>query len=82
MLLNVGPKADGTITEEQKNVLMEIGKWLDVNGEAIYSSRPWVVASEGENEGTAGYMTDNTKTEYTAQDIRFTNGIIICMQRL
>lgn len=72
LLLNVGPKADGTITEEQKNVLMEIGKWLDVNGEAIYSSRPWVVASEGENEGTAGYMTDNTKTEYTAQDIRFT----------
>lgn len=72
LLLNVGPKVDGTITEEQKNVLMEIGKWLKVNGEAIYYSRPWVEPSEGVNKGTAGYMTDNTKTDYTAQDIRFT----------
>ncbi|MEY8528381.1 alpha-L-fucosidase [Bacteroides xylanisolvens] len=72
LLLNVGPKPDGTITDEQKNVLIEIGKWLKVNGEAIYSSRPWVTPGEGENKGTAGYMTDNEKTEYTAQDIRFT----------
>ena len=33
-MLNVGPKADGTICEEEKNVLLEIGKWLEVNGEA------------------------------------------------
>ena len=72
LLLNIGPKADGTITDEQKNVLAEIGKWLKTNGEAIYGSRPWVIASEGHNAGTAGYMTDNTKTEYTADDIRFT----------
>lgn len=72
LLLNVGPKPDGTITDEQKNVLKEIGKWLKVNGEAIYGSRPWVTPGEGENKGTAGYMTDNEKTEYTAQDIRFT----------
>lgn len=72
LLLNVGPKVDGTITDEQKNVLKEIGKWLKVNGEAIYCSRPWVTPGEGENKGTAGYMTDNEKTEYTAQDIRFT----------
>ncbi len=71
LLLNIGPKADGTITDEQKNVLAEIGKWLKTNGEAIYGSRPWVIASEGHNAGTAGYMTDNTKTEYTADDIRF-----------
>ena len=61
LLLNIGPKADGTITDEQKNVLAEIGKWLKTNGEAIYGSRPWVIASEGHNAGTAGYMTDNTK---------------------
>lgn len=72
LLLNIGPKADGTITKEQKFVLTEIGKWLKVNGEAIYASRPWKVAGEGENKGTSGYMTDNQKTEYTAQDIRFT----------
>lgn len=61
LLLNVGPKVDGTITDEQKNVLKEIGKWLKVNGEAIYCSRPWVTPGEGENKGTAGYMTDNEK---------------------
>lgn len=62
LLLNVGPKVDGTITDEQKNVLKEIGKWLKVNGEAIYCSRPWVTPGEGENKGTAGYMTDNENT--------------------
>lgn len=39
LLLNIGPKPDGTIPEPQKNILLSIGKWLDVNGEAIYGSR-------------------------------------------
>lgn len=37
-LLNVGPKADGTIPEESIERLREMGKWLDVNGEAIYAT--------------------------------------------
>ncbi|MCK9344214.1 MAG: alpha-L-fucosidase [Massilibacteroides sp.] len=73
LLLNIGPKADGTITQEQQNVLRTIGAWLKVNGEAIYNTRPWdITASEGETKGTAGSFTDNTETKYTAQDIRFT----------
>ena len=72
LLLNIGPKEDGTITDEQKHVLEEIGKWLKVNGESIYKSRPWIVSDEGDAKGTSGYQTDNTQTEYTAQDIRFT----------
>jgi len=71
LLLNVGPKLEGTITKEQQHVLHELGRWLKVNGEAIYSSRPWVRASEG-NKGTSGYMTDNAVTKYTANDKRFT----------
>lgn len=72
LLLNIGPREDGTITEEQQFVLKEIGGWLKVNGEAIFKSRPWVRASEGPTKGTSGYMTDGTATVYTANDIRFT----------
>jgi alpha-L-fucosidase len=47
LLLNISPKADGTIPQEQIDVLLAIGKWLDVNGEGIYATRPWVKYGEG-----------------------------------
>lgn len=72
LLLNIGPKADGSITEEQQAVLKEIGKWIEVNGEAIYGTRPWEIASEGVVAGTSGAFSDNEESLYTAQDIRFT----------
>ena len=47
LLLNISPKADGTIPQEQVDVLLAIGKWLETNGEAIYYTRPWVKFGEG-----------------------------------
>lgn len=74
LLLNISPKSDGTITPEQTNVLLDIGKWLDVNGEGIYGTRPWDIASEGPTENPADDVQFNeyNNKAYTAQDIRFT----------
>lgn len=44
LLLNVGPMADGTIPALQAERLEGLGRWLAINGAAIYGSRPWVIA--------------------------------------
>ncbi len=51
LLLNVGPEADGTIPEMQRKVLEGFGTWLGVNGEAIFSTRPWIRAEGTTVEG-------------------------------
>ncbi len=74
LLLNISPMADGTIPENQRQVLLEIGKWLKINGEAIYGTRPWKVFGEGATQGRAGQFGGVTdpKGGYQPQDIRFT----------
>ena len=70
LLLNIGPRADGTIPEEAQDRLLAIGKWLDINGEAIYSTRPWKIYGEGPTESASGSFSDQKKP-YTSKDIRF-----------
>lgn len=72
MLLNVGPKSDGTISDEDRYVLTEIGKWLKVNGEGIYESRTWRQAEEGPTEVPEGQFTDGDDKVFTSEDFRFT----------
>jgi alpha-L-fucosidase len=71
LLLNIGPKADGTIPEKEREILLEIGAWLDRNGEAIYGTRPWKVYGEGPTEVSDGAFTDTKRTTFTGEDIRF-----------
>ena len=71
LLLNVGPKSDGTIPEQAQQILREIGGWLKVNGEGIYGTRPWRVFGEGPTKPAAGSFHE-AEVPYTAQDFRFT----------
>ncbi len=70
LLLNIGPRSDGTITEEETNVLLGTGKWLAVNGEAMYGTRPWKMYGEGPTESASGEF--KMQKPYTSKDIRFT----------
>ncbi|MGA1982451.1 MAG: alpha-L-fucosidase [Acidobacteriaceae bacterium] len=73
LLLNVGPKSDGTIPDEARTVLLEMGDWLSANGEAIYGSRPFAVYGEGPTKEPKNSAEKNSDIQtYTAQDVRFT----------
>lgn len=63
LLLNISPRADGTIPDEQQKILLEVGAWLKINGEGIYGTRPWVVFGEGPS------LSVNSKAK---QEFRFT----------
>ena len=72
LLLNIGPRSDGTIPEEVQQVLLEVGSWLKINGDAIYGTRPWKIYGEGPTKVKAGSFHDTDTGEYTAEDFRFT----------
>ena len=72
LLLNIGPRADGTIPQEVQDILLAVGGWLDVNGEAIYGTRPWKIFGEGPTEVVGGAFKDTASKPFTGEDLRFT----------
>ncbi|MFA5290624.1 MAG: alpha-L-fucosidase [Candidatus Izemoplasmatales bacterium] len=71
LLLNIGPKADGTIPEYEVKTLETIGRWLATNQEAIYGSRPYETYGEGPAIERETETAEESQS-YTDQDFRFT----------
>ncbi|NIJ43751.1 alpha-L-fucosidase [Wenyingzhuangia heitensis] len=72
LLLNIGPRKDGIIPEDQKKTLLDIGAWLAVNGEAIYGSKYYEIYGEGPTETATGHLSEDKNKGFTQNDIRFT----------
>jgi len=71
LLLNVGPRADGTIPDEAADRLLGIGKWLETCGEAVFGTRCWQTCGEGPTGVPKGFR-EKEQAAYTAEDVRFT----------
>jgi alpha-L-fucosidase len=72
MVLNISPGADGTIPQEQKDLLLAMGSWLKKYGEAVYSTRAWEQYGEGPTKMGAAHGIMMAPIAGTAEDIRFT----------
>lgn len=72
MVLNISPKADGTIPQEQKDVLLAMGAWLKKYGEAIYATRAWETYGEGPTKMGGAHGVMSAPTEGNSKDVRYT----------
>ena len=72
LMLNIPVRGDGTIDEKEEAILDEIAAWNALNGEAIFSSRPWQTFGEGPTKPPLGHMAESEAKPFTAEDVRFT----------
>ena len=78
LLLDVPQRADGTIDSDEIAFLEDFGKWMAINGEGIYATRPWKIYGEGpsttakQEKADFSGVKDFTGKPYTAEDVRFT----------
>jgi len=71
-ILDIPGRPDGTIDTKEIAVLDGVTSWMQVNGEAIYETRPWKVFGEGPNSVKAGAFGGNSIKSLGAKDVRFT----------
>ena len=72
LLLNIGPKPDGTLADKDVEILKAIGAWMKQNDEAIHGTGLWRYSQEGPTEMQEGQFADSKSRDFTSEDIRFT----------
>lgn len=72
LLLNISPRADGSIPQEQKDILLAMGDWLRKYGEAVYATRAWIKYGEGPTLMGSGHGVFTAPSEGTSKDVRYT----------
>lgn len=72
LLLNFGPKPDGTFTQQDHEILSALGGWMKRNDEAIHGTNLWRVAQEGPTIIQEGQFSDGVPRRFTPEDFRFT----------
>jgi alpha-L-fucosidase len=76
LLLNIPVRGDGTIDDKEVNILDGIAKWMDINKESIFDTRPWKIFGEGPAADSASPLDhagfNEGKMKFTEKDIRFT----------
>ncbi|MGA2621762.1 MAG: alpha-L-fucosidase C-terminal domain-containing protein, partial [Thermoguttaceae bacterium] len=61
----------GTIDEDEMKFLEGLTKWMDVNSESIYATRPWRVYGEGETDSAGKFVNNGRDRPFAGSDIRF-----------
>jgi alpha-L-fucosidase len=77
LMLNFPLPASGMLDPDELNVLDGITKWMAVNSEGIYATRPWKIYGTGPEEDKSkkekkAQFNENNRKDLTYQDIRFT----------
>jgi alpha-L-fucosidase len=76
LLLNIPVRGDGSIDEKERKIVEQIGRWMNVNSESIFGTRPWKIFGEGPAQQAAAALTAQGFNEgkgkpFTSEDIRF-----------
>ena len=82
LLINFPLRSDGTLDDQEINIVSELTAWMAVNSEAIHGTRPWKIFGEGPVVqktpdgvgmlGTAAHFNEKGRSDLSADDIRFT----------
>lgn len=70
LLLNIVQRPDGSLDPEVEQLLEQMAAWMEVHGEGVYGTRPWIVYGEGRVRARGGHFAEDFA--YSASDIRFT----------